>query len=113
MSDDGSAPSVDNLGAAPATAAPKIVPKKTTFGAKKPAAKKGGLGAKKGLGASRATKDFADIEKEAELADQVFSSRMSAKVQVARLSCFANDNVSQFLRLTLKNLFHENWIVKI
>ncbi len=48
-------------------------PRKSTIGARKPAAKKG-LGGKKlggGLGAQKVKKDFAEIEREAELADQV------------------------------------------
>ena len=76
---DSEAPNVDVLGDAPAKTA---APKKSAIGSKKPAAKKGGLGAKKGLGASRATKDFASIEAEAEMADQVFTSRMAAKVYI-------------------------------
>lgn len=72
--DDGAAPNVEL--ALSAAAAP---PKKSTIGAKKPAAKKGGLGAKRGLGAQKATKDFADIEKEAELADQIVNTRMEVK----------------------------------
>ena len=46
--------------------------RKPTIGQRKPQAKKGGLGAKKaggGLGAQRVKKDFAEIEREAELAD--------------------------------------------
>jgi len=78
---DSEAPSVDVLGDAPAKTA---APKKSAIGSKKPAAKKGGLGAKKGLGASRATKDFASIEAEAEMADQVFTSRMAAKAEPVR-----------------------------
>ena len=46
--------------------------KKSTLGAKKVGGKKpGGLGAKKGLGAQKAAKDFAEIEREAEMADNV------------------------------------------
>lgn len=82
---DSEAPNVDVLGDAPAKTA---APKKSAIGSKKPAAKKGGLGAKKGLGASRATKDFASIEAEAEMADQVFTSRMAAKVYIIYIIFF-------------------------
>ena len=55
------------------------------LGGKKPAAKKGGLGAKKGLGATKATKNFAEIEAEAEMADKIATSRMEMKVQFFEL----------------------------
>ena len=60
-------------------------PRKSTIGAKKAAPKKAGLGAKKGgLGAQRVAKDFAEIEKEAELADQLALTRTeTAKVREA------------------------------
>lgn len=61
-------------------AKPAIV-KKSTLGAKKTTAKKGGLGAKKGLGATKATKNFAEIEAEAEMADRILTSKMEVKVQ--------------------------------
>jgi len=62
----------------PAKTAPPT--KKSTIGARKPAAKKGGLGAKKGLGATKATRSFAEIEAEAEMADRIATtSRMEVK----------------------------------
>lgn len=70
-----STPSFDQSQAKPAPA------KKSTLGAKKTTAKKGGLGAKKGLGATKATKNFAEIEAEAEMADKILTSRMEVKVQ--------------------------------
>jgi ADP-ribosylation factor GTPase-activating protein 2/3 len=83
--EDGGAPNVElALSTSPsgtAQTAKPIPAKKSTIGAKKPAAKKGGLGAKKGLGATKATKNFAEIEAEAEMADRIATSRMEVKVQ--------------------------------
>ena len=57
---------------APVTVSVPAPIKKSTLGAKKVGGKKpGGLGAKKGLGAQKAAKDFAEIEREAEMADNV------------------------------------------
>jgi hypothetical protein len=72
------------LSTSPSTEQQKAAaPRKPTIGGKKAAPKKaGGLGAKKGgLGAQRVSKDFAEIEKEAELADQIALTRTeTAKV---------------------------------
>jgi hypothetical protein len=65
-------------------------PRKPTIGGKKAAPKKaGGLGAKKGgLGAQRVSKDFAEIEKEAELADQIALTRTETAKVGSRKSSF-------------------------
>jgi len=66
-------------------AASKPAPRKSTIGAKKPAGKKPGLGGKKGLGAQKVTKDFSEIEREAEMADNIAVARKEeAKISAAR-----------------------------
>merc|ERR1719158_2789939 len=54
----------------------KAAPRKSTIGGRKPAAKKpGGLGGKKGLGATKVTKNFSEIERDAEMADSIAGAR--------------------------------------
>ena len=72
--EDGPGPDVSLAVSAPAPVTVSVPApiKKSTLGAKKVGGKKpGGLGAKKGLGAQKAAKDFAEIEREAEMADNV------------------------------------------
>merc|ERR1719507_2655487 len=65
---DGPAPDVSMAVSGEVKAA---APRKSTIGAKKPAKKPGGLGGKKGLGATKVTKDFSEIERDAEMADNI------------------------------------------
>jgi len=70
-----------SLALGPAEAAPRPSVKKSTIGAKKTVAKKGGLGGKKGLGASKVVKDFAEIEREAELADNFVTAKKEEAIK--------------------------------
>jgi ADP-ribosylation factor GTPase-activating protein 2/3 len=64
--DDGAEPSVDFLNSNVPLEAPK-----SNIGVRKIQPKKGGIGAKKGLGATRVKTNFADIEQRATLANQM------------------------------------------
>lgn len=66
MDNDGAEPSVDFLNSNVPVEAPK-----SNIGVRKIQPKKGGIGAKKGLGATRVKANFADIEQRATLADQL------------------------------------------
>merc|ERR1712096_485323 len=80
--DSGADPDVSQALAGEAT---KLAPRKSTTGTKKLAGKKSGLGGKKGLGATKVTKDFADIEREAEMADNIAVARKEeARISAAK-----------------------------
>jgi len=72
---------------------------KSLIGQRKPAAKKPGMGAKKGLGATKIQTNFEDIEREAQLAD----SMRSQKKQEAPTVEEAESQLSS-LRLTYQDL---------
>jgi len=80
--DDGPAPDVSMAVSGEVKTA---APRKSTIGAKKPAKKPGGLGGKKGLGATKVTKDFSEIERDAEMADNfAVARREEAKAEAAK-----------------------------
>lgn len=73
--DDDGVPNVEAaLSTSPTQAQQSLAARKPTIGQRKPAAKKPGLGGAKklgGLGAQRVSKDFGEIEREAEMAEQL------------------------------------------
>ena len=80
-----SGPAPDVSQALSGEAASRAAPRKSTIGTKKPAGKKPGMGGKKGLGAQKVTKDFADIEREAEMADNIAVARKEeARISAAK-----------------------------
>jgi len=96
------APNVDlALSAAPQ----KPAPRKSTIGGRKPIAKKPGLGGKKaGMGAQKVTKSFAEVEREAEMADQVASVRKEEKVVNEAKSAEENAKAMANMRLAYQDL---------
>jgi len=75
------------LATSPTSAQLKAAPRKPTIGGRKPIAKKPGLGGKKGgLGAQKATKSFAEVEREAEMADSIASVRKEESLAMAKKS---------------------------
>ena len=82
-------------------------PRKATIGQRKPAKK--GLGVKKGgLGAQKVKKDFAEIEREAEMADQV-RSRMEEERKEAELKTAEDEaKAAASMRLAYQDLSQES-----
>jgi len=94
----------------PQTSVEPQQPRKATIGQRKPQAKKG-LGGKKigGLGAQKVKKDFAEIEREAELADQVRSkaaedSRAAAVAAASSKSPEDEEKVAASMRLAYQEM---------
>ena len=98
---DGPAPDVSMAVAGEVKVA---APRKSTIGAKKPAKKPGGLGGKKGLGATKVTKDFSEIERNAEMADNIaVARREEAKMEAAKTEEEAAAQVAS-MRLAYQDL---------
>jgi len=106
VDENGPAPNVDiALASSPSAALQKPAPRKPTIGGRKPIAKKAGLGGKKaGLGAQKVTKSFAEVEREAEIADQVASVMKEEKVVNEAKSAEDNAKALANMRLAYQDL---------
>ncbi len=79
--------------------------RKPTIGARKTTAAKKGLGAKKtGLGGQRVKKDFAEIEREAELADQIRSKEAEEAKSKPRADTETEEKAMASMRLAYQDL---------
>lgn len=113
VDENGPAPNVD------IALASKPAPRKPTIGGRKPIAKKAGLGGKKaGLGAQKVTKSFAEVEREAEMADQVASVRKEEKIVNESKTAEENAKAMANMRLAYQDLGvqqkkHEEKLAKV
>ncbi|XP_039294617.1 ADP-ribosylation factor GTPase-activating protein 2 isoform X2 [Nilaparvata lugens] len=99
----GSGPSIDALLSAPSTQ--PDVTRKPTIGTRKPQPKRTGLGAKKtGLGAERVKANFAEIEREAELADQLKMQEAEKKTVSPELNKEEEEAQLASMRLAYQDL---------
>ncbi|EFX85179.1 hypothetical protein DAPPUDRAFT_300346 [Daphnia pulex] len=99
--DQGAGPNVNVINNPPAhVAEPKVA--KSLIGQRKPAAKKPGMGAKKGLGATKVHTNFDEIEKEAQLADSLRSQK-TAEVKPEEI-----ESQTSSLRLAYQDLSLES-----
>lgn len=105
--ENGAGPNVEAaLSTSPTAAASSLASRKPTIGQRKAPAKKGGMGAKKagGLGAQKVKKDFAEIEREAELADQVKTRMTEEAVEKDKRSAEDEAKAIASMRLAYQDL---------
>ncbi|XP_056639025.1 ADP-ribosylation factor GTPase-activating protein 2 isoform X2 [Diorhabda sublineata] len=97
----GEGPSVDFLMASNTP----VEPRKSAITARKPAAKKSSLGAKKtGLGATKVKTNFAELEREAELAEEQRAKAAEEAFKIAALTAKEQEEKEATMRLVYKDI---------
>ncbi|CAH1100606.1 unnamed protein product [Psylliodes chrysocephalus] len=97
----GEGPSVDFL----LTNSTQVEPKKSSIGSRKPAAKKSTLGSKKsGLGATKVKTNFAELEREAELAEEQRTKAAEESLRMAALTVKEQEERDAAVRLVYKDI---------
>lgn len=97
----GEGPSVDFL----MTSNTPVEPRKSAITARKPAAKKSSLGAKKtGLGATKVKTNFAELEREAELAEEQRAKAAEEALKMAALTAKEQEEKEATMRLVYKDI---------